>query len=354
MEVPEGPTEDILAPGTMFALAQHSVVSLWHQRFAERRAAVLWVPSYFCPPVVETWSHAGIAIRRFADDPRWQEPDWRTLEADADDLVLAVNYFGVRDALPWDEWSDGHPHVEIVEDHSHDPWSSWARASRAHFAFASLRKTVPVPDGAIFWSPRDLALPPPPRCDDWSGSALKLAGMTMKSEYLRGGTVPKDSFRALLQQGESLLISGEDLVIAPWSEALIRSGVPRMWRKKRETNIRRFWQLFERLPGVEAIHTATVDGHCPLNAVLLFDDRGHRDAVRRKLMEQRVYAAVHWPQPSEENRRVRETADRVLTIPLDQRYDESDVRRVARIAASILDEVSGRHASQDDGAAPRS
>ena len=74
------------------------------------------------------------------------------------DVVLAVNYFGVRAGEPWQQWREKHACV-LLEDHSHDPVSGWAQSSRADYAFSSLRKTMPVPDGAILWSPLGHPLP---------------------------------------------------------------------------------------------------------------------------------------------------------------------------------------------------
>ena len=67
-------------------------------------------------------------------------------------MVVGVNYFGVREAEPWQAWRERTECI-LVEDHAHDPASAWATTSTADYAFSSLRKTLPVPDGAILWSP---------------------------------------------------------------------------------------------------------------------------------------------------------------------------------------------------------
>jgi hypothetical protein len=94
-----------------------------------------------------------IEIAVYADDPCRPEPDWSTLQPANDDVVLAVNYFGIRSGEPWRRWHEKRS-CFLLEDHSHDPVSGWALHSRADYAFSSLRKRMPVPDGAILWSPK--------------------------------------------------------------------------------------------------------------------------------------------------------------------------------------------------------
>ncbi len=82
-----------------------------------------------------------------------------TLQPRAGDAILAVDYFGARHGAAWRAFQAGRQDTLLIEDHSHDPQSTWATSSTADYAFASLRKTMPISDGAILWSPRGRALP---------------------------------------------------------------------------------------------------------------------------------------------------------------------------------------------------
>ena len=46
-------------------------------------------------------------------------------------------------------WHREHPSIVLIEDHIHDPLSDWSQSSNADYAVASLRKTLPVPIGAM-------------------------------------------------------------------------------------------------------------------------------------------------------------------------------------------------------------
>ena len=336
-----GPYERFPDDMALFALAQHGVIALW--RSVSPVPGTLWVPDYYCPPVLEAWARAGIRLRSYEDDPRWAAPDWQTLVPERHDLVLAVNHFGLREAAPWSAWAAEHPGLKVVEDHSHDPFSTWVRTSSAAYAVASLRKTLPIPDGAIVWSPQRLPLPSSGGCNDWTGSALKLAAMTRKSDYLAGAPVEKDRYRELQMRGEAAMLAGDDLAMTPWSRSTLLDGIPVSWRARRGRNVRAFLAAIPNDRRFRALAAGPEADVCPFNAVLVFERSPDRDRVRQNLAEARIYTAVHWPQPADAPDRVRDLASRILTIPLDQRYDEEDV---SRVVASLSGSEAG-HGSEN-------
>jgi hypothetical protein len=322
-------------PHRSYALAQHAGVAVWRQcKTGSARVPTLWIPDFFCPPVVEMWSRAGIPIERYPDDPRWTDPEWPSLRPDPGDLVLAVNYFGCRAGEAWQEWKRHHVEVHLLEDHSHDPVSNWASGSNADYAFASLRKTLPVPDGAIVWSPTGRDLPPPPTTNDVTGSALKLAAMVLKRDYLAGRRDDK-AFRAFQVEGEAAMLSEQDLAISPWSTALLAAGFPTAFRDRRRTNWHAFVNIARNVKGCSLLDVQP-GAVGVFNPVIVLEDRKQRDAVRAALVQHNVYPPVHWVQSSSAPPRVVDLADRILTMPLDQRYDSADAAGVARIVAQSI------------------
>lgn len=241
MGLPEGPFIPWPRPARWYLLGRHTIVALL--RLLPLRKRRLWVPSYFCFDVSNFWKKYGEVIT-YADDPRRQEPDWSTLRPSANDLVVAVNYFGVRSGHAWTGWREQNECV-LVEDHSHDPVSGWSLNSTADYAFASLRKTLPVPDGAILWSPRGLTLPDGGTSES-AGSVLKLAAMLWKRDYIdgRSGAAAKDAYLAWQQEGEQTFERAE-ISFATWlSQEYLSSGFPVHWRKQRVENTRRLLSLF--------------------------------------------------------------------------------------------------------------
>jgi hypothetical protein len=336
--LPEGEFVPWPAPVSWYLLARHAAADLF-RTLARRSDGIehrpwsghLWVPQYFCHDVAGYWKKFA-EIRQYADDPRGAQPDWTTLKPAKNDAVLAVNFFGARAAKPWQRW-----HVKtgciLVEDHSHDPVSGWARNSKADYAFSSLRKTIPVSDGAILWSPIGHALTVAKEVD-LSGSALKLAAMVWKRDYLEGAAYAADKscYREWQRAGEDAFGRSAILSAASsWSRAYLADGVPESWRRRRTANVRRLLRSLEDWPGAEPVFRAWPADGVPMAAVFCFPSAAARDAVRKRLEEHSVYCPVHWPAPADCELAVRELAATILTIPADQRYTGADMDRIVGI-----------------------
>jgi hypothetical protein len=283
------------------------------------RPGRLHVPSYFCMGVAEALA-PDVPIAFYRHLPDDGGPRWATLHARDGDVVLAQNLFGRDEGRPWNDWMASHPRVTVVEDHSHDPLGPWARASRAPYAIASLRKTLPVPDGGLLWSPAGRRLPRPDgRPGD--GAHLKLAAMLLKSAWLDGRPVPKDDFRALHQRGERTLL-GSAAPATAFTAAVLPLLDADALRRKGIDNARAL--------AAEAPVRAG-----PFRAQLVCSTPAERDAVRASLAAHGIYAPVHWHQDRDRlwsgDDEAADLAGRMLTVPVDHRCSAADVRRIAAV-----------------------
>ncbi|MET0415442.1 MAG: hypothetical protein ABW022_05420 [Actinoplanes sp.] len=289
----------------------------------------LHVPSYFCVGVAGALS-AQLPIAWYRHLPDGLGPHWETLRPANGDVVIAQNLFGSETGERWRDWIAAHPGVTVLEDHSHDPLSEWARTSTAPYAVASLRKTLPLPDGGLLWSPRGLDLPAP-HGEASPGSHLKLAGMLLKAAWLDGRPVPKAEFRDLQRAGEQLLL-GSSGPAAPLTVAALPlldvAGV-------RAVSIRRARELIASLPSATPLWRVLPAGPAPFRVQLLCPSEPVRDALLGHLARHRIYAPVHWRQDrsgwwsGDEQAAAR--AERMLTIPVDHRCGPADVRRIAGV-----------------------
>jgi hypothetical protein len=327
--LPQAPFVPLPEPATWFLLGRHAVVDLL--RGVPSIARRLWVPGYFCHDVADYWrGFCPIAI--YADDPRRQEPDWATLQPSKNDIVLAVNYFGFRSGEPWQQWRKRQACI-LLEDHSHDPVSVWAQHSQADYAFSSLRKTMPVPDGAILWSPQGHPLPQTTE-EEFAGSALKLAAMIWKREYLEGRASPavKSIYRQWQRAGEDALERSTKVFSATrFSRQYLAAGVPVRWRHRRELNVRRLLRQYQTSSRIHPVFVSWPPGSTPSGAVFRFDSPTSRDRTRKRLEAARIYCPIHWPAPSHCDQTVRELAATILTVPTDHRYGNVDMDRILRV-----------------------
>jgi hypothetical protein len=299
----------------------------------------LYMPSYFCMGVAEALS-AEIPLAWYRHLPDGPEPRLETPNAAPGDVVLVQNLFGRGTRTPWDAWAPAHPGVTIVEDHSHDPFSTWARTSTAAYAVASLRKTLPLPDGGLLWSPLGLDLPEPAGGES-PGASLKLAAMLLKAAWLDGRAVSKTDFRALQQAGERALLGS-----AGPASTVTRALLPLLdVAGMRDASSRNARALVAALPAPTTAWRLLGDapaGAAPFRVQLVCASTGVRDALRDRLRRHGIFAPVHWPQDRaglwSGDDAAADLASRMLTVPVDHRCGPDDVRRVA----DALREFEGR------------
>ncbi|HET9982412.1 MAG TPA: hypothetical protein VFQ38_02440 [Longimicrobiales bacterium] len=297
----------------------------------------IWLPTYYCPEVAASLADTGVAVRFYADGPL--QPAAEPPAAEPGDVVLECNTFGLRSRPAAGPAADG---VDIVEDHTHDPWSDWAQLSRADWCFASLRKALPVPDGAVLWSPRRHRLPPAPAVTPQHEQAAmrKLAAMVLKALYLDGFEVDKSVFRALSVVGEAHIAAadGAESGMTRWSAAMLGRFPLQAWRERRRENHRALRDAVADLPWLRVLGPGDDHGSCPFSVVLVLRSEEHRDVVRRGLLGSAVYPAILWPldgSAAEIPRADRALSRRLLSVSCDMRYDARDMERVAWLLRGI-------------------
>ncbi len=334
-EVPQGTMLSWPQPHRWYASGRGALLALWHTLTTTQIGRTVHLPVYFCPHTVAYWRARGVPIRTYLDDPSRTEPDWTTLHPNPGDVVIAVNYFGIRDSAVWHTWLAAHTNIISVGDHSHDPLSNWAFSDTFTYGFASIRKTSPIPDGALLWASGGATLPldPPPSSVGWTGSALKLAAMVLKANYLRDQPrqALKERFRELQIAGEEHLANEPVQGLSPWSRVLIDAGFPQAWREQRANNVRSLLGMLPETDRFVPLFRTWSPRQCPFNVVLMFRDATGRAEAREGLIDAQIYCSVHWPLSETSNSLAYDVSQRILTIPVDQRYGQPAIERIAKV-----------------------
>ena len=322
MGLPEGPFVALPDKAVWYSLARHTITEV----LAVCRASALWIPEYFCEDVVKH-IEAYCEVKRYVDSPTQAEPVWETLSPAASDVVLAVDYFGMRSSTAWYAWASESKCI-LVEDYSHDPAYGF-RYSRADYAISSLRKTLPVPDGALLWSPAGHSLPQAP-LNTAAGAEEKFAAMVWKHEYLSGRSDEKTKgvFRDWQVHGEQTLCEQPVAAPAPESMALCSYGIPLAWLERRRSNIEFLLQELHGFSAAKAIPSTMQNGGTPFAAVLQFVTHELREHARQRLIANRIYCPVHWPSGAGSSDAAKSLSNTLLTLVSDQRYGIEDIKRI--------------------------
>ena len=296
----------------------------------------IWMPEYFCYEVIESLRQmTDIEIVFYQDFPT---NDARgtvaTLPYRDGDVLLRVNYFGMRDFR-----SENVP-VPVIEDHTHDLMGHWSLYSEADWCIASLRKSLPIPEGGMMWSPKGLSLNEKGIMkSEKSSSEAEIIGhkrwkaMEMKTAYLRGEDVKKEDFRKILVETEEWFGTAEPIVMDERSMAFVQELDINAWMNVKKRN----WRLLCQLVNTKAQVLKPEHESCTMfSLVLLLESSKKRDVVRKKLIDSSVYPAILWSVQESASVSSKDFSERMLSIHCDGRYSEGDIRQLAVILNEAL------------------
>lgn len=319
----------------LFSTGRSALVSLLRHGMRDFQWKKVWMPQYFCPEVTRAVRDTGINVGYYFDSPL----DTPAIPADlgAGAVIFINNHFGLRNRSHYAAFYGVG--VPIIEDHSHDPWSNWAKTSSADFAIASYRKVLPIPDGAGLWSPRGNALC---RCEGGETARIseKLRAMLLKAAYLTGGWPEKEDYLTLYRHyAESL--GSNCFRISGLSRNMLTAFPWEPWREQRKRN---FGALQKNLPENDRMLVMKPDDDScvPYSFVLVFDTPARRERVRQALFHQDIYPAVLWPITQSFQGQIEDAvirlSERMLSIHIDGRYTEEDMRVIAAVVRRLFDQ----------------
>lgn len=330
---PSNTLKDHFPSVNYYADGRQAIIHLFHSQGWQR----LWVPEYFCYDVIESLKEAGLDLRFYADYPGYKGDD-NTLDAIQRnghfrplDAVLRVNYFGTRFYRNAERLSV----AAIVEDHTHDLIGGWARYSRADWCVASLRKTLPIPEGGVLWSPKNLPLPEAPEIsvENEGIASIRWDAMRLKTRYLAGEDIEKAAFRKGLVETEPFFDTAHVCAIDEKSQEYLKTFDIQDWYDKKREN----WHI---LSGIqkESVHILfPEDAGCyPFSLILLFDFLDERERVRKALIEKQIYPAVLWHIPLTLDGDIFKISRGMLSIHCDGRYSTDDILQLKSIIESVL------------------
>ena len=305
-------------PGAVYyATGRHAMIDLYRQMGWKR----LWVPEYFCYEVLGSVLREGVNVAFYTDYPTFDEDDVvRDLPFEEGDALFRVNYFGLRSMR-----SNRAIKVPVVEDHTHDLIGPWACSSDADWCIASLRKTLPLAEGGMLWSPQGHRLKnePAESSHNKEVAAIMWNAMRQKALYMENKITDKTEFRNAMIAVEEALDSMEVSALDPeTADYLEQFDVNRWYKGKREN-----WSLLNKVAASDAfkILEPETTGCNPFSMTILFSDKEARNRFRKALIDNDVYPAILWNIPDEKTPIVKDFSQQMLSIHCDTRYNKDDI-----------------------------
>lgn len=286
------------------------------------------IPAFACQSMIDPFLRRGWSVRAFRVDGDLR-PDWsqvvELIDGGAVDTVLAIRYFG---AIP-----DDHDRAAVgllrrrgafvIADETHHPFHPFAWNASA--AFASLRKTLPVADGAYLYAP-ELCI----------GNALGEPSDHGRWEVMDAFDAERGAAgrtRIVLDAANAALDS-DDQPRVPGARTLgVLARLPyEALAARRAGNAR---ALLDVLAGIDGLLTVTDLQITPVPSHVVVRTDNPR-ALQRRLARRRIYCPVHWPKPDGFADGLDWPLD-LMSVPIDHRYDINDMRLVG---AAIRQEMT--------------
>lgn len=325
---------DFYPSANYYADGRQALIHLYKSQGWKR----LWMPEYFCYDVIQSLKDAGLNLVFYTDLPGNRD-DNETLCVfqkkglfRPTDAVLRVNYFGLRSYRSLEELSV----AAIIEDHTHDLFGDWPRKSTADWCVASLRKTLPIPEGGILWSPKGFILPEPPAPFDKNEeiASIRWNAMELKARYLTGDNIEKSAFRLGYVNTEAFFDTCDVCALDKRSREYLLSFDIEAWYQRKLENWRQLSDIH-----YQDVKVLKPEKHqCyPFSLVLVFNSRDKRDRVRQALIENNVYPAILWYIPSPADGDVFVMSNNMLSIHCDARYCEEDIKQLKLIIQKVIE-----------------
>lgn len=320
---------------TMFASGRGALFAIVRESMRRHGVRRLLLPDYVCRSVTDAAAATGLPLGFYgvAENLSVDLPGilGALEESSAPTAVLLVDYFGLSDLDGALEALDSLPaRPVIIIDSVQAPFHPDPLRGRADYAFTSLRKALPTPDGAAVLT-RHAPVGP-----GGAGEAGFVAGKLV-ANILKGhpglGDLP-DSVYLQFSEAAECSLDESGFLDAPASAAsrtiLSHLDLGQAARRRQEN----FAYLAARL---ESAGIAPIRELCP-GAVPLFLPvlMAGRDDVRAALAKNRIFCPVHWP--SDDTRRRRPLTPRLysheLSLVIDQRYGPAEMDRIADVVLS--------------------
>jgi len=210
----------------------------------------------------------------------------------------------------------------------------------ADYYCGSIRKFFGTPDGGFAASccgvefKKELAKPH----DEYIDTMVQAA--KLKTDYIENRIGNKEDFLKLFRLAEDELDSDTEFREISKVALRIQSNLDfEKIAKQRRENYKTLFNELSKCEGIEIVLGEVNDNEAPLYMPIYV--KGDRVALQAHLRNSSIYAPIVWPKP-ERIPEVGEVAEdfynHIICLPIDQRYDEYDMKRMAYRVKEFLKE----------------
>lgn len=286
----------------------------WIIESAQLQSKRLLLPDFLCEVILDVLAEYHIDVDFYSVDSQlgYQLPD----DVSHYDALYLIKYFGATTAS-FELAITTFKRCIIVDD-VFSPYPQVLDIRQSWYSFNSLRKISAVADFSMLYSNQPLKpLDLKPLAEF---AALKYQAKQYKYAYFNAAEGEEQTYLRLFNQGESCLDEYRG-IFSPSSRSVLESiNFYQNLDAERALRCKNYAVVCELLSG----YCLPIQNNCYSFAPILLPNR---DAVRRRLMGYNIFLAVHWPEAAIVTNKLSRA---ILSIPLDSRYSEYDMREICQ------------------------
>ncbi len=310
------------------------LVLLWIKNVQEKKC---YLPAYLCHSILQPFKEMGLKIHFYEHKhPLIQNIDEDTCNS----VIVIIDYFGTEFFVDKRIRTLLEQGNSVIVDITHSILDT-ARTKLRHenlYYISSLRKTFPIPDGAVIF-----------HSHNHSGTSMDylldyvpmLDAMVLKSLYLNGTirslNVHSFDFKKLYLSLHAAYEERKDQHVIqvsqiPFISIMILSSLTfDTLLEKRRQNI---LAIYEKISDDDIFLFSHRDIKSPFMLPLYLRNNRRREMVKRVLIRNNIYPPIHWnvkgliPETFEYEHHL---SSSILSIPIDQRYSVEDMASIVSI-----------------------
>lgn len=274
----------------------------------------LWIPYFTCDVVLEPIKKLGIPYDFYRINEHLELCE--DVQLASDEYLLATNYYGIKD--PYMENLARKYGSHLIVDNAQ---ALYAHPIEGIKTFYSPRKYAGIPDGGIAYMEAGKDI----QSFDTDVSYDRLSHLLKRIDLGAGAgyTDFKDNSRKLANQPIMQMSRLTGVLFA----SIDFEGI-------RERRLKNFRILHEALKSSNQLAIPAIGSFsCPLVYPYFTNDC----TLKKKLIDNKVFVATYWPNVLEwckEDTLEYQLADRIIAIPIDQRYGEEEMKYITNLILS--------------------
>ena len=295
------------------------------------------VPDYLCESIIDAIEDSGsdYSFYHIEDDLYPNMDSLFDSVSDGKEAVILINYFGVLDLQNIiDKIKQKLPETIVILDDVQN-YYGLGKEMGYDYAFTSLRKWFPVPDGGVLklghdnaGNEKNLLEAINSMQDDNGFVSYKLSGNLLKSFKQ---VISDDICLELIEKGEILLDKSYKCRISDISLQIFNAYIKEEQKIAKSKRLANAAHLSKGLSKLGIKHS--YDSNKVQLFVPIFVEKPKRDRIRKRMFDNNIFCPIHWRNSAKSDALKSSNVlyDTELSLICDQRYDPVDMDRILEI-----------------------